>query len=266
MPAMTDDLAFTVKDMLREIRYAARKEVRLLDRGQEALQALLLGGEPRPHDGRPGRLYEISRRIANPVGRFAQRLFETPSVSSALDENFLLPVSTSLAALAADENDTLFAGSVYRCGSSCLDKMGLKNVFMSEQSIQRAARPVAQRHAEWLARPAANRERQTLMVADATQAIIAAQPIKRVDRDAQPAPALTLALADLNAHCFLTVGIATAVVSAAKLPTDVGVSDVMESAELVAAARYERFDAALKCADPVGSLAREFLAVIPYLP
>jgi hypothetical protein len=266
MPAMTDDLAITVKDMLREIRYAARKEVRLLDRGQEALQALLLGADARPADGRPGRLYELSRRFANPVGRMAQRLFETASVASTLDENYLLPVSTSLAALAADENDTLFAGSVYRSGSSCLDKMGLKNVFMSEHSIQRAARPVAQRHAEWLQRPATNPERQTLIVADATQAIIAAQPIKRVDRDAQPAPALTLALADLNAHCFLTVGIATAVVSAAKLPADVSIADVMESAELVAAARYDRFEAALKCGDPASSLAREFSAVIPYLP
>ncbi len=263
---MTDDLAITVKDVLREIRYAARKEVRLLDRGQEALQALLLGGEVRPHDGRPGRLYELSRSLANPVGRMAQRLFETPSVASTLDENFLLPVSTSLAALAADENDALFAGSVYRCGSSCLNKMGLKNVFMSEQSIQRAARPVAQRHAEWLKRPATNPERQTLIVADATQAIIAARPIKRVDRDAQPALALTLALADLNAHCFLTVGIATAVISAAQTTGEVSVAEIMESAELVAAARYERFAAALGASDPAGELARELSVVIPYLP
>ncbi len=195
---MTDDLAITVKDVLREIRYAARKEVRLLDRGQAALQALLLGAEALPDDGRPGRLYEISRRIANPVGRMAQRLCETPSVANTLDENFLLPVSTSLAALAVDENDALFAGSVYRGGSSCLDKMGLRNVYMSEQSIQRAARPVAQRHAEWLARAATgtgNTERLTFIVADATQAIIAAQPIKRVDRSAQPA------------HCSFVVGV-----------------------------------------------------------
>jgi len=268
---MTDDLAMTVKDVLREIRYAARKEVRLLDRGRAALQAMLLGAEAAPDDGRPGRLYELSRSLANPVGRIAQRLCETPSVASTLDENFLLPVSTSLAALAADEADTLFAGSVYRSGSRCLDKMGIHNVFMSEQSIQRAARPVAQRHAEWLKRSAAaaaggtgNEQRQTLIVADATQAIIAAQPIKRVDRSTTPA--LSLALADLNAHCFLTVGIATAVVSNLRSPGDVSIAEIMESAELVAAARYDRFAAALKEPDAASGLARELAAVVPYLP
>lgn len=267
---MTDDLAITVKDVLREIRYAARKEVRLLDRGQAALQALLSGAEVRPDDGRPGRLYELSRRFANPVGRMAQRLIEGHSVASTLDANFLLPISVSLAALAADENDALFAGSVYRSGTSCLDKMGIRNVYMSEQRIQRAARPVARRHAEWLKRAAAggtgNDERRMHIVADATQAIIAAQPIKRVDRSTQPAPALSLALADLNAHCFLTVGIATAVVSGPGVPADAGVAEIMESAELVAAARFDRFAAALKDRDPVAGLARELAAVVPYLP
>ena len=268
---MTDDLAITVKDVLREIRYAARKEVRLLDRGQAALQALLSGAEVRPDDGRPGRLYEFSRRFANPVGRMAQRLIEGQTIASTLDANFLLPISVSLAALAADENDILFAGSVYRSGSSCLDKLGIRNVYMSEQRIQRAARPVAQRHAEWLARSATGRrtgndERLMHIVADATQAIIAAQPIKRVDRSTQPAPALSLALADLNAHCFLTVGIATAVVSGPNVPADVGAAEIMESSELVAAARFDRFAAALKDRDPAASLARELAAVVPYLP
>ena len=268
---MTDDLALTVKDVLREIRYAARREVRLLDRRQAALQSLLLGGEAVPDDKQPGRLYELSRTLANPVGRMAQRLFETNSVAM-LDENFLVPISTSLAAVAADETDTLFAASFYKGALSCLDKMGIRNVFMSEQSILRAAQPVARRHAEWLHRSATiaggtgNDERQLLIVADVTQAVVAAQPVKRVDLGAKPATALTLALADLNAHCFLTVGIATAVVSIAGQPDGVTVAEIMESAELVAAARYDRFAAALRDSDPAASLAREFGAVVPYLP
>ncbi len=78
--------------------------------------------------------------------------------------------------------------------------------------------------------------------------------------------ALSLALADLNAHCFLTVGIATAVVSIANIPKDASVADIMESPELVAAARFDRFAAALKCHDPAAALARELAAVTPYLP
>jgi hypothetical protein len=266
---MSDDFAVTVKDALREIRYEARKKVRLLDRGQVALQSLLLGTDTALDDDRPGRFSELSRSLANPVESIAQWLCETRGVAM-LDDNFLLPVSASLGALAVDETDRLFAASFYRGGSCCLDKMGLSNVFMSEQSILRAARPVARRHAEWLKRSAGQAMgddgRKIFIVADVTQAIIAMQPIKRVDRGIKAAVAITLALADLNAHCFLSVGIATAVVSVSEIAQDVSVADIMESAELVAAARYDRFAAALKETNPAAALAREFAAVVPYLP
>lgn len=265
---MTIDLALTVKDALRGIRYAARKEVRLLDRGQATLQSLLPGADAAQDDHNPGRLYELVRALANPLGRMAQRICESPDVAR-LSDNFLVPAATSLAALAADGDDTLFAASFYRSGSSWLAKMGVSNVLMSEQAILRAARPVARRHAEWLKRAArqpavaANDERLLLIVADVTQAVIAAGPIRRVDRSAGAA---SRAPADLNAQCFLAVGVATAVVSLAGVPKDFTISEIMESAELATAARFEQFAAALREANPAAGLAREFAAVVPYLP
>ena len=268
---MTNDLALTVKDALRGIRYAARKEVRLLDRGQAALQSLLPGADAAQEDRNPGRLYELARSLANPLGRMAQRICESPDVAR-LSDNFLVPAATSLAALAADGDDTLFAASFYRGGSSWLAKMGVSNVLMSEQAILRAARPVARRHAEWLKRAArqpavaANDGHLLRIVADVTQAVIAAQPIRRVDRSAGALNAASLALADLNAHCFLAVGMATAVISLAGAPKDFNIAEIMESAELAAAARFDQFAAALREANPAAGLAREFAAVVPYLP
>ena len=87
-----------------------------------------------------------------------------------------------------------------------------------------------------------------------------------MDLTANAASAATLALADLNAHCFLTVGIATAVVSVTRLPAEVIVEEIMDSAELVAAVRHDQFAAALQKPDPADRLAREFAAVVPYLP
>jgi hypothetical protein len=268
---MTNDLALTVKDALRGIRYAARKEVRLLDRGQAAFKSLLPGAGA-AQDGRTaGRLSELAGALAEPFERLAQRIFESSDVAR-LNDNFLVPAPASLAALAADSDDTLFAASFYRGGSSCLAKMGVSNVLMSEQAILRAARPVARRHAEWLKRAARqpigaeNGERLLLIVADVTQAVIAAQPIRRVDRSAGALSAASRALADLNAHCFLAVGMATAVVSIAEAPKNFSVTEIMESAELAAAARYDQFAAALREANPAAGLAREFAAVVPYLP
>jgi hypothetical protein len=268
---MTNELALTVKDALRGIRYAARREVRLLDRGQSALQSLLPGADAAQEDRTHGRLYEFARALANPLGRMAQRICESPDVAR-LNDNFLVPAATSLAALAADGADTLFAASFYRGGSSCLAKMGVSNVYMSEQAILRAARPVARRHAEWLKRAARqpigaeSDERLLLIVADVTRAVIAVQPIRRVDRSAGALSAASRALADLNAQCFLAVGMATAVVSLAAAPKDFSVAEIMESTELAAAARYDQFAAALRETNPAAGLAREFAAVVPYLP
>lgn len=268
---MTNDLALTVKDALRGIRYAARKKVRLLDRGQAALQSLLPGVSAAQEDRNPGRFYEIARALANPLGRMAQSICESSDVAK-LSSNFLLPAATPLAALATDGTNSLFAASFYRAGSSWLARMGVSNVYMSEQAILRAARPVARRHAEWLTRAAdplpdaENAERLLLIIADVTQAVIDGQPIRRVDRSVGALNAASQALADLNAHCFLAVGIATAVVSLAKVPEYFNIAEIMESAELAAAARFDQFAAALRGTNPAAALAREFAAIIPYLP
>jgi hypothetical protein len=268
---MTEDLALTIKDVLREIRFAARREVRCIDRRQAEFRSYLLGTGKPVNDGSPGRLYELSSALAAPVGRTAQRLLQSRDVV-LLDDSFLVPISVSLAALARDETSTLFAESYYRGGHYSLDKLGISNVFMSEQTILKAVRPVARQHAVWLERAAAGStapgdyDQQLEIVAEATCAVINAIPIKRVDRWAGDGGSLALALADLNTHCFLSVGIATAVVSATKLADGVGVADIMESAELVAAARDDRFTTALKEANPAAGLARELAAVVPYLP
>lgn len=268
---MTEDLALTIRDVLREIRYAARREVRCIDRRQAELRSYLLGTSKPAYDRRPGRLYELSSALAAPVGRTAERLLQSRDVM-LLDDSFLVPISISLAALARDETSTLFAESYYRGGHHSLDKLGVNNVYMSEQTILKAARPIARKHADWLEQALTGKtapgdfDRQLQIVAEATCAVIEALPIKRVDLTSSDPTALALALADLNAHCFLSVGIATAVVSASALPHGARAADIIESADLVAAARDDRFAAALKAPDPAASLARELAAVVPYLP
>jgi hypothetical protein len=283
MVAMTSDVALTVKDVLREIRFAARVKARQLDRHQAALEALMRGQSAAARAGRSpertGLIYEFASTLARPVGWVAQKICDSEE-AAALEPEFLLPITESLGALAADDSDTRFVSSMYRSGKHCLDKLGIRNVYMSEQRILRAARPVAQRHAAALHRlnadpqdaSADSIEQRLLMVADATCALVAAQPIKRVEPPEVPAAgaatqaAVTLALADLNAHCFLAAGLATAVASIPGLPARAGFAAVLESAELVAAARHDRFAAALAQVDPDAALAREFAAVVPFLP
>lgn len=276
---VTSDIALTIKDVLREIRFTARVKARQLDRQQAALETLLrgpapaAGGDP-PH--RTGRIYQFASTLARPVGWVAQKLCESEE-AAALDDDFVLPVTQSLGALALDDFDTRFVSSMYRSGKHCLDRLGVRNVYMSEQCILRAARPVAQRHATLLrtltAGPPASAdadgiEQRLLIVADATRALVAAQPIKRVEPpEGSAAPvAVTLALADLNTHCFLAAGLAAAVASLPGLPAGTSIASVLELAELVAAARHDRFAAALMQAEPEVALAREFAAIIPFLP
>ena len=258
MVSMASDLALTVKDVLRGIRFAARVQARQFDKQQAALEALVLGGAAQ---ARAGRIYDLAGTLARPVGKVAERICDGGPAPVPEDE-FLLPISQSLGALAANDGDMRLAASLYRCASHCLDRLGVHNVQMSEQSIVRAARPLAVRHRAAL--KSADVDRRLHIVADVTRALVAAQPVKRAERGDQAAD--TAALADLNEHCFLAAGLATAVASVPGLPPGTRASDVLESAELAVAARHDRLSAALKQPDAATALAREFAAIVPFLP
>jgi hypothetical protein len=274
MRHLTDDIVLSVKDAVRNLRYAIRSEA-------ESSRASAFGdaGAKPAFD----RMIPRGRRRSH-MARFVDSVFtEVESgalalVSPARDIGhsivFPRPVSAYFRPgdAARDEAaERLFARTHYHAVKALLRSFGLNNMLIFEHAIGRARDAVLTRQADLVAsvceRPmlAGEAERVRLCAALAC-GLVAARPIKEIDLSMADAALPRGLLASPNAYCFAVIGLSTAIASTheqAELPAG---SEILESANAVVDVRFERFATALEAEDPVAALTVEFAEVLPFLP
>jgi hypothetical protein len=278
MRHFTDDILLSVKDVVRNLRFAIRSE---------AGQALTAG--PGDMAQRPG--WDRSRprkaRRRHRLAKFVDRLFtEFESDALALvsprrerlhDAIFPQPVTAYFGELhhrPKEAAERLFARAHYHAVKALLRGYGLDNVLIFEHAIDRARDAVMRQHADLIARacnssasPADSkaRDERVRLSAALTCALVMARPIKEIDPGRAASAAPRHLIASPNAWCFIAAGLSTAIAS---LQEDSSATspEIVESARAITDVRFTRFAAALEAGDPVEALAAEFNEVLPFLP
>jgi hypothetical protein len=279
MRHLTDDIVLSVKDVVRNLRYAIRSEA--------ASSTFRPSGDSEhgPASSRPlGR--EVRRRSR--VARLVDKVFtevETGTLALVSRERdaahglvFPRPVTDYFAGRDPrqdDDAERLFARTHYHAAKALLRGFGLSNMLISEHAIGRARDDVTRRHGDLvrrlrtsLAEPAAKPEThdRVLLCAAVTAALVAARPIKEVDFSHSSTEAPRGLTSSPNAYCFTVLGLAMAIVSVQDEAGAPQARDIVESANSVVDLRFQRFAEALEAERPAEALAREFGEVLPFLP
>jgi len=278
MRRLTDDIVLSVKDAVRNLRFAIRSEAR------PPVAALLgnVGASPPPSRAQAER--RRRSRVANLVDKV---LTEVESGALALVSParevrhglaFPRPVSDYFGRGRPSREDAaerLFARSYYHAAKTLLRGYGLENLLIFEHVIGRAHQDVVRRHGDLVHRIShrpgvaddpQGRDDRVRMCAALTRGLVAARPIKEIDFATQARSTPRGLLASPNAYCFTVMGLATAIASVrdeAALPET---HEVIESANMVVDLRFGRFAGALESDQPEEALALEFGEVLPFLP
>ena len=278
MRHLSDDILLSVKDAVRNLRYAIRSEA----------VSVAGPGDARPREARDRfRLRQGRRR--HRVAGFVDRVFtEVESgalafVSPKRDRRheiiFPQPVAVYFTSARRQDEETperLFARAHYHAVKAQLRGFGLRNALIFEHAIGRARDAVLLRHADLVVRACARsappddedtRASKVRLCAAITCALVAARPIKEIDLRADHPSAPLGLVTSPNGFCFTAAGLSTAIASLqdeAALPSVA--AEIVESANAVADLRFARFAAALEAGDPVEALTFEFNTVLPFLP
>jgi hypothetical protein len=266
----SDHFVLAVKDQIRSVRFRIRRSAD--------------GDEARGNQRRPSRVPRPVALAANAVftqvESGARALLPDPgSDPGALA--FPLPLQAYFGAGdRGQEPGQAFTIGIYRALKRLLRRFGAREFLVFEQAIGEVHAEICQEEAGLIAAAcgvssAASRAPPiTRLCAALAVRLAAAQPVKEMlldpigdatPRHLKPSP---------NEYCACVVGLATAIVS---LHLDTEAADqyasglqgrdwIVESADMAVDARFERFAAALKSADPVTGLTAEFAAVLPFLP
>jgi hypothetical protein len=99
-----------------------------------------------------------------------------------------------------------------------------------------------------------------------TRCLVKARPIKEAEFNENGFGLPQGLTTSINAFCFLTTGLATAVVSREERPEPPDPAAILASATTVVDVRFSRFLAAMQAPEPVEALTNEFAKIAPFLP
>jgi hypothetical protein len=265
MRRFPDYVVLSIKDQIRSARYRVRRN----EHG-DGLNGVERG------------LYEISR----PVALIADAMLtEVEAAASTLlaDKGERISSRSFPASVEAyfghpDNEAALgraFTRALYSMLKALMRKFGAREFLAFEQAIDEARAALLLRHSDLIwsvvdargaPRDAAQEGRITRLCAAITCELVAQRPIKELDIDPTGRIVPKHLLAAPNAYCFFVMGLATAIVSLRRDSEELDRKAIIAEADLVVDARFDRFSAALRARDPVGALAAEFSAVLPFLP
>ena len=280
MRHLTDDLLLSVKDAVRNLRYAIRSEAGpALTAGIGDIRPRAGWGRSRPH--KPRRRHRLAKFVDRLFTRVESDAFAlvSPRREHLRDAIFPQPVTAYFAPLQRRGDETgerLFARAHYHAAKALLRGYGLDNVLIFEHAIDRAREALLRQHANLVARacdpsvsaadPVRRAERVRLSAA-LTCALAAARPIKEIDPRKVSSAAPRHLIASPNPWCFIAAGLSTAIASLQEeCAFEATSAEIVESARAITDVRFTRFAAALEARDPVEALAAEFNEVLPFLP
>ncbi len=255
-----DQFVLAVKDQLRHVRYQIRRSARDdIARGAERSGPRA----PRPVALAADALFTQLHAAATVLMPEAER-----KSTSFL---FPLPVAAYFGREAADTH--AFASEIYYALKGLLRRFGAEEFFVSEQALEDVRSRMEERHGDLVAAaleasgPANERSLRIARICAALAVeLSAARPIKElapgVDAQARPKNLLL----SPNAYCAMVVALSIAVMSLAQDEPGLDRNVVLGSADMAVDARFQGLAAALRQRDPIGALAAEFAAMLPFLP
>lgn len=258
----TNNIFQSLKDQVRGVRYSIRAEAAAP--GSVLPKAL--------RDSDLGPLLAIGSALGVPALRLADGLFtQVESMASAV----LVPSRGGEAQFpcsldAYRTGSASFSARLYGPVKDMLRQHGTQNMLVSEQALDSVWAQVGSRHGDIPStssvsiRSDEGRDRIVQVCAGIACAFVTARPIRKVAFADGTAVKPHFMLSP-NLYCGLTVGLAIAVASLN--PTSGQDSDaVLESVDSVVDARFGRFQQAMTSKTPIPSLAKEFKAILPFLP
>ena len=274
MRHLSDDIVLSVKDAVRNLRYALRSEA-----GYRFLPAV---GSVAHHSRRA---IEVSRRqrIAGLVDRVftdvesgALALISTNRGGSRIV--FPRPVWAyfgDAGSRSEEAAERLFVRAHYQVAKDLLHKFGARNILIFEHVMSRARDAVLARHGDLVRSVRASAAMffdeessldRTRLCAAITCCLVKARPIKEAELNDTASGLPQGLVASTNAFCFLVTGLATAVVSREEGPEPLDLAEILASAVSVVDVRFGRFLAAVQAPDAVEALTSEFAKIAPFLP
>ncbi len=276
----------SVREALREMRFAVRHEAGMIDRTIDAVG----GGLKAKARSATADLPHLRRALGaiptpeSSVLRLADAVFgriEKAAVRALAPDQDPRPYGSlgSVSTLIRPEDDVrrldegAFVRRHYRLAHDVLRSLGVVNLLLSEQAIGNACHRLQAVHGDLVAavsdRAAADlsateRTQRVGLCAAVALALEQARPIRRLDLGSSKTAAQHLLLAP-NLYIFTLIGLAEAVVSTTASTEDAA-ADVIDAAGTVVDVRFTRITAAVRARDPLAALTREFMAVVPHLP
>lgn len=268
MRRLADDLVLSLKDQIRTFRYSLRSEAEMPGSAlPEAYRNIDLGP-----------LGAVGAMIGTPVLRMADDLFtQVENVTLGLLEDpsdrtvFPRPVTDYFGRSDAKAS---FTHDFYHEAKALLGQHGARHALVSEHAIEDLKKELHVRHQDLIS-SAASPTRVSTDAQAARVRVCAAiaigfarvRPVQKVDLMAVAgAGQVRHLMIAPNLYVGLVLGLAVALVTVRAQAQDLDGSELIESADAVVDARFERLKAAVDSKDPVAALAREFEAVLPFLP
>jgi len=168
-----------------------------------------------------------------------------------------------------------FTYEIYYAFKGLLRRFGAREFLVFEQCVDDAYTKILLRQRNLIAALGADSATEhapsvTRLCAAVASELASARPIKELLLDPDAATTPKNLFLSPNAYCACVIGLSTAIVSLRPdAPVEEPVADTDEiivSADMAVDARFSILIAALRSRDPIGGLASEFAAILPFLP
>lgn len=265
MRRLPDDLVLSFKDQIRTLRYSLRSEA-------EA------PGSALPEAYRHvdfGPLGTVGAMIGAPVLRMADGLFtQVETVTSGLFDGPPRPARfpCPITGYFSRSERVSFTHDLYSETKAMLRRQGARQSLVAEHTIEDLRNEVLARHGDLIWSATSGKRTGPDAQAGLVQACAAVaagyariRPIQKVDFLPNAGSGRHMMLAP-NLYCGLALGLSLAIATIRPEAGGLEGADIIESADAVVDARFDRFRAATDAKDAVGAVAREFEAVLPFLP
>lgn len=255
-------LIHSIKDQIRGVRYSLRAEaevpgsalprvLREIDFGPLAMIGSVVGTPA----------VRLADGLVSQVETVANGLMVAPGAAAP---RFPCPVTSYFGQV--PEGASGFSDRLYEEVKTLLRRHGVRNMLVSEHALDLAWAQVSARHGDAMPSGSAGGADDVLVrtCVGLTVAFNDVRPIQKVSFEDAAAVGQHFMLAP-NLYCGLVIGLATAVVTLHPEAAE-DREAVIESADSTVDARFGRFKRAISGKDPIGDLAAEFSAILPYLP
>lgn len=253
-----------VKDQLRDVRFQIRRSahhdrLRGSDRGSLRL--------PVPVAFAADAVFSRFATAATVLAPDYERRSATLDFPLGVDAYFAGPGGSD--ARAQD-----FTYEVYYAFKGLLRRFGAREFLVFEQCVDDAYAKILLRHHDLIVAVGAGSATErapsvTRLCAAVASELASARPIKELLLDPGVATTPKNLFLSPNAYCACVIGLSTAIVSLRR-DTPVGEpeadnEEIIVSADMAVDARFSPLTAALRGRDPIGGLASEFAAILPFL-